>query len=494
MRFSEYFQIERSEGEDWFDPHLKIDSKLFIDPLLMLEAGGVWKDAHAELISHFVHCYRLVGKAAGQKSVSAKAARRLLTFPEPSEIRLGYTSDGTKGSGSGEGYAQAMADGIAVAIAAGLSTPEHIEEIAILNVGIGADIISDATANVVKRHLISFTQQVAKRHKLPLDQHDVRNARVNLKNARWMTEKVYLPTNPFTKQPVLLVLEQILNKLPTLNADDWFQSTLNEDIRTSMNLNIGQGATKADIVGWARRYPERVREWARQQTSREDLRGYDFLADPQGVIQWDELPAEFANAHPLSGRTIASSTDLVKLIDEVVHQFKHFVEQQGGWNLLQNSDGTPKPEQAAQLLFLGLAQPHLRRFNVEVDREVNLGRGPVDFKVSSGTSARVIVEMKMLKNGRFWNGLEDQLTSYLKSDQAEHGWFIAIQHTSTRAMENRLIELPDRVRKLSKATGLKIRYSAIDARRPISASNIRAGVPLLAGNGVRHEIAKGEQE
>ncbi len=37
-----------------------------------------------------------------------------------------------------------MADGIATAIAAGLAQPEHIEEIGILNVGIGPDRISDA--------------------------------------------------------------------------------------------------------------------------------------------------------------------------------------------------------------------------------------------------------------------------------------------------------------------------------------------------------------
>ena len=46
MRFSEAFGIERSEADDWFDPHLTIDTKLFIDPLLLLEAGGEWAQAH----------------------------------------------------------------------------------------------------------------------------------------------------------------------------------------------------------------------------------------------------------------------------------------------------------------------------------------------------------------------------------------------------------------------------------------------------------------
>lgn len=57
-----------------------------------------------------------------------------------------------------------------------------------------------------------------------------------------------------------------------------------------------------------------------------------------------------------------------------------------------------------QLLFLGLAQPYLRQFDVELDREVELGRGPVDFKASSGTTARLLIEVKKLHNGKFWNG------------------------------------------------------------------------------------------
>lgn len=260
MRFSEHFGIKRSDEDDWFDPHLTIDTKLFIDPLLLLSAGGDWTGAHAELIAHFVRCYELVAKSVGRDSVSDKAARRLLTFPEPFELGLGYTAAGTRGSGSGDSYAVRMADGIAVAIAAGLAQPEHVEEIGILNEGVGADRISDATANVIKARLISYTQDVARRHGVPLERHKVRHTRVTLELARWHDEEVELPTNPTSGSPVILVPEFLLNKLPTLNAEDWFDSHFNEDIRQSMNLPVGQAVSKADIVSWARQHPERVRD------------------------------------------------------------------------------------------------------------------------------------------------------------------------------------------------------------------------------------------
>lgn len=472
MRFSEHFDVERTDRDDWFDPHLTVDAKLFIDPLLLLDAGGKWTEAHDELIAHFVRCYELVAKSISKTSVSARAAHRLLTFPEPFELGLGYTAIGTHGSGSGGGYATRMMDGIAVAIAAGLSQPEHIEEVGILNEGIGADRISDSTANVLKARLIAYTQEIAHRHEVPLERHRVRHTRVTLETGRWLDEEVELPTNPTTGRALILVPEFLLNKLPTLNAYDWFDSHFNEDIRLSLNLPVGKAVSKAEIVSYARKYPERVREWAREQTSREDLVSYDFGADPLGVVQWDQAPSRYAAEHPLPHRVISTHDDLVELVGEIVEQFCRFIESQRGWSLLWNADGTEKPEEAAQLLFLGVAQPYLRYFEVELDREVELGRGPVDFKVSSGTSARLLIEVKKLHNGKFWNGLRYQLPSYLKSDNATHGWFIAVQYRSNGSATDRLRQLPLEVKQASKAVDKYIRYTSVDAQRPVSASNI----------------------
>ncbi len=63
MRFSEAFDIERDSEDDWFDPHLSVDTKLFVDPLLLfLAVGDPWKGAHDELIEHFARCFELIAK------------------------------------------------------------------------------------------------------------------------------------------------------------------------------------------------------------------------------------------------------------------------------------------------------------------------------------------------------------------------------------------------------------------------------------------------
>lgn len=472
MRFTEAFGVTRTDEDDWFDPHLTIDTKLFIDPLLLLEQGGPWAGAHDELIGHFVDCYKLIAQATSSQSVSAVAARRLLTFPEPFEFGLGYTAEGTAGSGSGDQFARRMADGIAVAIASGLGEPEHIEEIGILNEGIGADRISDAVANVLKARFIAYTQEVARRHQLPLEPQRVRNSRVAVHAARWIDETVELPRNPETGKPIVLVPAAILNELPVLNADDWFDSHFNDDIRLQMNLKIGQAVSKADIVASARMHPDRVRAWAREQTSRADLFGYDLEDDRIGVVQWDRRPAQWATEHPINVPAVVTEEDLLILVDRVVEQFRHFIEDQRGWNLLYDSTGKQKPEEAAQLIFLGLAQPYLRLYNVELDREVELGRGPVDFKASSGSAARLLIEVKKEHNGKFWHGVETQLPSYLTSDGAHHGWFIALRYRSNKASTARLMELPVVVERVAVATSANLRFTVVDARPKESASKI----------------------
>jgi hypothetical protein len=364
-----------------------------------------------------------------------------------------------------------MMDGIAVAIAAGLKEPEHIEEIGILNDGIGADRISDAVCNVLKHRFVKYTQAVAARHKIKLEPHRLRNARVFPTLGRWKDDTVKLPTNPTNGKPILLVPELLLDDLPVLNADDWFDSHLNSDIRGQLNLTVGQRVRKKDIVKFARRHPERVRSWAREQTSRSDLRGYDFGDDPRGVVNWDGPTREFAASNPITGLPkVNNQADLRSLLITILDRFKHFVEDQRGWSLLWNKDGTEKPEEAAQLLFLGMSQHYLRLFDVEVDREVELGRGPADFKIAKGTSCRLIVEVKKANNGKFWNGLDRQLPVYLQSDDCDEGWYLAIRYRSTKASAKRMRELPVRVNRAATATGKDLRYLAVDGRPQLSAS------------------------
>lgn len=475
MRFSDHFGITQGMLDDWFDPDLAIDTRLFLDPFLLLgessTPGSLWVSAHDDLIAHFAQCYELLAKGASG-TLSEGVVRGLLSFPEPSELCLGYTASGTSGSGSGAANARLIIGSIVIAIRAGLDKPEHIEEIGILNEGIGADRISDATCNVLKPLIIEYTKAVARRHHLSTTMVRVRHSRCNTTTGRWIDEEHDLPVNPFTGRAVLLVPRRFLNKLPVLNADDWFDSTFNVDLRRDLNVHVGQRVPKREIVRLARKHPGRIRRWADELRDAGGVRGYDFIQDPLGLVRWQDAGQAFADGNPLSIR-VRTTEDLSSFVSRLLEFFKLFIEEQGGWRLLWNDDKTEKPEEAAQLALLGMARPYCRAHGVEIDREVDFGRGPVDFKLTSGPGVRVLVEAKKLHNGDFWNGLEYQLPSYLKSDGTKAGWLVALRYRPGGVSKTRPIGLAKRVETLNGSLGYSIKFIVIDAQPKVSASKIR---------------------
>jgi hypothetical protein len=119
-----------------------------------------------------------------------------------------------------------------------------------------------------------------------------------------------------------------------------------------------------------------------------------------------------------------------------------------------------------------LARSYCRFNNIVVDREVELGRGPVDFKFTNSYTRRALLEIKKVHNGRFWNGLAAQLPSYMHSDQCRDGWFLAIQYRDAGTSPIRLRKLPQEVRRVAGDTGTNLRFQAIDATRKLSASEL----------------------
>ncbi|WP_146778794.1 hypothetical protein [Actinomadura craniellae] len=474
MLFSEKFNIIKTVNDDWFDPILDNDTPLFVDPFLIFkEEGDRWRGAHDELIGHFDKCFHLIAEGnCNPRSVPYKKALALLTFPEPREFCLGYTESGTEGAGGGRGYARLIAEAMEAAIGRGLTDLRHFEELGILNEGIGPDRISDVTCNILRRHFIDYTKRVACRYDIPTERMKIPGASFDTVRINWQTEWHELPRNPINGKPILLTPEHFLRDLPVLNADDWWEYYEAEQLRNDLNYEVMGRVDKKSIVWVARRNPELVREWA-QDREGQPAAPYDLRRDPRGIYQWDEATRSYVERHPLIIQPPQSEGEFFSIIELVIREFKNYIEEQRGWSLLWN-DGhkKDKPEEAVQLVFLGIARSYCRANNIVVDREVELGRGPVDFKFSNGYNQRALLEIKKLHNGRFWNGIEAQLPSYLKSDECVHGWFVSVQYRSNKAALKRLEELPEIVACTAMRTRKNLRLRHIDATPKRSASNL----------------------
>jgi hypothetical protein len=473
MQFSQAFRVANPERSEWFDPILNRDTELFIDPFLIFrETKSPWAGAHDRIVKHFEVAFRLVSESSSDRDLRYRKALAMLEFPEPQEFCLGYTGVGVAGAGSGPGRAELIVEAMENAIDRGLGDLRHFEELGILQKSIGRDLVSDTTCNILKEHFIKYTVAICRRLGIETRTHRVPNARFDYSALRWLPADVDLPTNPYNERPIILTPKKFLGHLHALNAVEWFEWYQDERYRDDVNYEIMTSVDKKTIVETARRNPEYVRRWVEKREG-EPVAPYDLDKDRQLVWQWHPVTYQYAQEHPLRLRNPATVGEFMQQVEAIVDRYQRFMEDQGGWRLLWNDDKTEKDEDAAQLTFYGIAQPYCEANGVVVDREVNLGRGPVDFKFSNGYERRILLEVKKLTSGHFWDGLEEQLPSYMKSDACRNGWLLAMKLRDSGVSEVRARELPGEVRRVAKEKKLDLRYKLVDARPKASASTLR---------------------
>lgn len=488
MYFSDAYGVQ---GE-WFDRLLEADTQLFVDPFLIYaEMSGFWAGAGDQVAEYFQRGFELLaGHHDNPNSLQYKKTIELMLFPEPQEFGLGYVSSGTGGSGTGDGFSERIVSTMALAIELGLQELRRFEELGVLVDRIGRDRISDITCNILKPMFIEYTQDVCREHDIPMQEVPVEHSVFDGLRRRWTKGLHELPINPANDQAIILTPKRFLRELPSLNIDDWWEF-VEPYFRTDLNLDLASKMRKEDIVAMARRHASKVREWT-EARAQDEPDPYDVDRDPEGLHNWQrvgravpkELPIQFAEL------TTGNLDDFVR---EVNQNFKHYVEHRGGWKLLYNDDtGGPKRETSIQLLYKGVVEAYCDANGVALDREVELGRGPVDFIFTKTARDRVLLEVKKMRNGDYWNGLELQLTSYLNSARCDRGWFLAVRLTDTALEAQRTVDLPARTRAASEATGFRLRSDWIDARPKKSASTLKPGEDDSIGTAIDPEFPEGE--
>lgn len=474
MRFSEIFKIKRRKNDDWFDPVLSVDTKLFIDPFLIYsKEKSKFVGSHKEIIRFFNDVFSLIAKTKGdRKHLNWRRSLNLLVFPEVEELCLGYASGDTKGAGSGAGFAKVITEALWEAVEAGIKEFSHFEEVGILREGIGADRISDITANLLRNRLAAYTQAVCNDRSIPCTEFRYARGLYSSKYQRWMPLKIKAPQNPYNDLPILLAPQAYLRDLPTISADafwDFCYTNENETLRDDFGADITRNVDKHTIISFARKHPELRAEFL-EHVECEGPKPYDYSVDRKGLVRWYDATATYCRHAPLV-LNFTSEKEFVAFNASVLAEFRNFVENNSGWKLLWNDSGLPKGEEAAQLLFLGVIKHYCKANNIDISREANIGRGPVDFKVSQGYQFRALHELKLARNTKFWNGFSKQLPKYQEAEGVSTGFFVIIVQSEEDLV--RLKEVNKKVDEVKAKTGFNISPFVVDARRsPPSASRL----------------------
>ncbi len=195
---------------------------------------------------------------------------------------------------------------------------------------------------------------------------------------------------------------------------------------------------------------------------------YDFTRDAS-LTRWYERGAELAQAHPLD-EADPSPHGFCDFVLGIVQNFKHAIEETDAWRLVWSDHGRPRSERIVQALFRSVMVHYCRAADIDLSGESNAGRGPVDFKFSSGWSARAVAEVKLTNNSRYWHGVTTQTPQYMKSEEVKCGVFISVGFRDADFTGERV----QRVRKAAEAVkareNVELHLVDIDAREKASAS------------------------
>jgi len=410
------------------DVTLNCDTNLFIDPLLLAEASDPTFRACATAAyeGRFHQLIELLAASRAPDDIAWRAARKRLSFHEVPYTHLGYSS-GTGGSGFGEGLAGNLLATAKQVVDLGVENANLFIALALFEDGVGADRISDMTTNIILDCLADFTASACN------------HLAIGMKPFKLNGSVYELPPNPLKEsEPILLVPKDIVRDLPI--ASDWGSvgsaARETEDLRERVNAQIGEiwsAKTRKDKEA-VRSNAMRSRESF--ETLLEVLRNaadapYDLSSDRRGEIYPANIRREIAKQQPLdllsySGKKLGLD-EIDQIVEAIITQFKRLIEDRGLWKeLWDDKQKNARLEKAMQRLFYAVALSYCEANDLDISPESDGGAGPVDFKVSAGASAKVLLELKRSSNPKLVEGYTKQLDAYRKAEGAIRAHYVII--------------------------------------------------------------------
>ncbi|WP_312454951.1 hypothetical protein [Pseudescherichia sp.] len=451
---------------DVVDVLLDSDTLLFIDPLLLSDSKHeeMSRDAFKTYNETFEKIINLLKASDEINDPAWKAAKKLFSFSEIGWTCLGYGSS-SKGSGFGPELVNTSMITASKIIKLKIDDPDLFMVMSLFEEGIGADRISDMTTNIIFKHLLDFTLKA--------------NKTLNLKtiNFKFKGSDYTSILNPLTNAPLILVPKDIVRDLPI--STDWSGaiSTMKEnvDLRDRINANLG-----SLLASMSRKEKARAKERALEnreyfedllQLIKEiDREPYDFDNDKNGELFWARLSSSFSKEHPFDlskFKRKLNIDDVENLVEEIINQFLDLVENKGLWKEMWTEEGKNRKEKAAQRLLFAVAYSYCKANNLDISPEADGGNGPVDFKISQGFDAKVVVEIKLSTNNQLVHGFEKQLEIYKKADDTDRGFFVIMDVGFMRNKYRDLQIINTEFKKTNKRTSKII---LIDANQRASAS------------------------
>ena len=437
--FSDFFDVPEDVIESYGAVNISLinDLPLFIDPFLLFNSEDEQLRAiHDEMISYLKF---LQIQSEEIKQPTAGMLKAWYLFSEVKQTWLGFSLDGNAGRGLGNDFANGLHSGLGSIFKSfgkeTITRTPHMEKLCLISSNVGRDKISDFTTNFAKKYLLAYTEQFAREYLDPSQCKEFMIPKVyfNYETKTWVPQKYYLPC--FEDDYVLLTPKCMLTRDDTfINRSDMLRNL--QTIAPSVDdetLRFELDHYLSGILGIGDKKPTKAEK---DRAAEILIRTHPELIDYYVKYKEDhEEEATSVSKEQVSEVELLFQTQLTELVDLLktktqfydvvpdaheealrrVQYLKHVIEDQDGYRIFYVNGKPVKRESDLQVMYrlVWYGTP------LDVNREVNNGRGPADYKISYGKKNTTLVEFKLASNSKLKQNLEKQVDVYKAASETD---------------------------------------------------------------------------
>lgn len=446
LYFSQHFGVDPQVLEEYgaFDISVVSDLPLFVDPFLLFDSDNpTYQDLHDDIIKYL----QFLRDQATEQELEPHLIDSWYRFKEVKQNWLGFTLFGNTGAGLGRDFAIALYTRLSDIFRdfgdETITRGTHLEKLCLLQPGVGRDNISDFTTNLIKEYLCEYTQTFARSH-LSVDDCDVfpvPRARFNYRTRRWSPRSFFLPrlrddfvlltpADILTRDETWISYRDMVGKfhrLPEAVPNGQLRAQINDYFRRSLGERPTAKQRRDAISSTMSRFPELIDHYIALQEEdgerAEAVSSHKVQDTYQALVQQiQQVLAELSTRTDFYDRPWTSYEECL----ERARYFKSYVENNDGYLLLSRDGKGFAREKEVQLAF-GLVWCGT---DFDVNREVNNGRGPVDFKASFGSGDRSLIEFKLASNTALRRNLEKQVAIYEAANKTRRSVKVIVSYSA----------------------------------------------------------------